>query len=106
MTADGQIKACRTAREFLEQLKCHLGTDCFNAVRVAGGLAAMLVKDGVMPQEDDVILLKRFSQLKLQKYVTKCRPACLMFLQFHRRQLNYLQGGPDQQGCLTCPANM
>ena len=68
VTADGLVQACRTAREFLEQLKCHLGTDCLNAIRAAGGLTATLLKDGKMPEEDGTIYLKRFNQLKLRKY--------------------------------------
>lgn len=67
VTADG-ISACHTAREFLEQLKSHLGTDCHNGVRAAGALISTLVLDGILSEKDGSIFVKTLKRMKLQKY--------------------------------------
>lgn len=66
VTSDGLV-ACRTARDSLEQLKSHIGTDCHHAVCAAGGLVATLIKEQILLEKDGLVSIKSLRRLRLQK---------------------------------------
>eukprot|EP00892_Ulva_mutabilis_P006562 jgi/Ulvmu1/4278/UM198_0002.1 len=68
VTSDG-IVARRTARESLEQLKSHIGTDCHHAVCAAGGLVATLIREQILLENDGKVFVRHLQRLRVQKLV-------------------------------------